>query len=980
MTPERFRQVSEVFHAALGREVPVRTQFVDQACAGDAALRDEVLAMLDAHHAAGRFGRDPVALPLPDDRPVMAEGTPLGPYRIQAALGAGGMGEVYKAIDTRLDRTVAIKVLPRDVASDADSRRRFEHEARTVASLSHPHICPLFDVGEQDGQYFLVMEYLEGETLASRLASGALPVPLVTRYAVEIADALDKAHRRGIVHRDVKPGNIMLTSTGARLLDFGLAKLHPRRVAGVEGFSTVTATSPPLTGRGSLVGTIPYMAPEQLQGREADARTDIFAFGAVIYEMLTGARAFDAPTQAGLIGAILKDEVPPARERQPLAPPALDRAIQRCLAKDPEERWQSAADLRYELHRISTEPARETSAPAAVGRIDPRGRRMSLGWAAVGLAVGIAGTALLLMNLRDGSPGTGQTNKFSVTLPAGLRLPPRATMSVPLALSPDGQRLVFSAADADDNIRLYVRELNELEIRALPGTEGGAGPFFSPDGQWVGFAAGGALKKIPLAGGTAVTIGDNIVDDQFGGASWSTSDTIVFSPTRIAGLSSIPASGGIPRPVTTPDAQSSEVSHFLPQFLPGGHAVLYSVRSGLNTAPSRVEVVTLDSGERRVIAEAGISARYASTGHLIYGGDGLVAGSIWAVPFDTSTRRPAGQEVRVGDSLLAPGGLAYFALSGSGTLALVPKGGRDPEQLVWITSAGESTLADTPGNFNFPRLSPDGKRLAVTNQRGGDLRSGIWVLDLDRPHSPVLFSSQSNNDHLPVWTRDGTRLVFSSLRDGDKRNGPANLYWKRAGDPGEAERLTKSDHHQDPGSWSPDGQLLVFAEQHPQTIQDIWVLDMRDRTTRPFLRTPARERHPMISPDGRWLAYASGESGSEEVYVQAFPGGGQVQRISDKGGNEPLWAHDGTRLFYRRPDAVVAVSVTSGPTLVVGTADVLVQGAYDRAAGAGAPNYEVARDGRFLMVRRNEVTSTADTRIDIVVNWFTELAARLRTK
>jgi serine/threonine-protein kinase len=542
--------------------------------------------------------------------------------------------------------------------------------------------------------------------------------------------------------------------------------------------------------------------------------------------------------------------------------------------------------------------------------------------------------------------------------------------------------MVFSAADEKGGIQLYVRELNALDVRAIPGTGGAVGPFFSPDGRMVAFAAAEALKKVSIDGGPVVTIADKAVDHQFGGGHWADDGTIVFTPSRASGLASVAASGGTPRSLAIQKADQ-DVSHFLPQRLPGVNAVLFTVRAGANAAPSRIEVLSLDTGERRVVAESGINARYASTGHVVFAGDGLVAGSLWAVPFDLRTLTATGPAARLLDSLLAPAALAQFAVADrSGTLVYAPRGDQAPEELVWVdTTAQTRTLAQTPGNFTFPRLSPDSQRLAVANLQRGDQRSGIWILDLRRPDAPVLFSSQSRNDHLPVWTPDGSRLVFSSLRDGDNRGGPANLFWKRLDDAGDAERLTRSSHHQDPGSWSPDGSLLAFADQDPATQWDVWVLDVRTRTSRPLIQTPAQERHPMVSPDGRWFAYTSTEAGRAEIYVQAFPGGGQKQRVSNAGGQEPLWARDGSRLFYRRENLVVAVTIGPGPGLNLGRSDVVFEGVYEPAAGNGAPNYEVSADGkRFLMIRRNDLSMFAATELVIVVNWSAELAARLGKK
>ena len=979
MTSERWRKISALFDAAVGCDAGTRSSFLDEACAGDRDLRVEVEALLEAHHVAGPFGQHPVR-GLRDNARVLDEGTTLGPYQIQSLVGAGGMGEVYKAADVRLGRTVAIKVLPEHVATDEQLKQRFEREARTVASLSHPHICSLFDVGERDGLHFLVMEYLEGQTLADRLKSGALPLAQTLRYGIQIADALDKAHRRGIVHRDVKPANIMLTATGAKLLDFGLAKPYDGGGTG-GGDDSERSPGAALTGHGKLVGTLQYMAPEQVQSRETDGRTDIFALGAVLHEMVTGARAFDSGDRTGVIDAILRADVPPPSALAPATPAAVDRAIRRCLEKDPEERWQSAGDLRHELQSIATDSGAEArSAPSTAGRPRLRGRERIV-WAAALLIVAVFGTWMAVAYSRNRDLTASQVIRFPINLAGGLRLDSRPT-SVPIAISPRGSHIVFSAIDVNDNVQLYVREPDRMEVRPLPGTEGGFAPFFSPDGTWIGFVSSGSLKKVPLAGGPAVTIADRIADTQFGGGAWGQDGTIVFAPTRVAGLSRIPATGGTPTALTVPDAAKGEVSHLLPQFLPGDRAVLFTVRAGLNAAASRIEVLRLDTGERRVVAASGINARYSASGDVVFGGDGLLAGSLWAVPFDIKSLRPTGPEVRVGDSLTATAGLVYFTLAERGTLVSVPRGESAPQELVWIDSANQiNTLADTPGTFLNPRLSPDGKRVAVTIMSQGDPRSGVWILDRDRPKSPLLFSNQSRNDHLPVWTPDGTRIVFSSLRDGSDRGAPANLYWKRLDDPGEAERLTRSTGHQDPASWSADGRFLVFAEQDQTTLWDIWMLDIKERTTRLLLRTPAREIHPMVSPDGKWLAYTSDETGKFEVYVVSFPGAERKQRISTSGGDQPLWARDGRRLFYREADKVIAVAVSPGPPFAAGKSEVVVQGSYSGRGGNGAPNYDLSADGRtFLLIRQNDPTSAGRTQLDVVVNWTTELGRRVLAK
>ena len=905
----------------------------------------------------------------------LTSGTTLGPYQIDAPLGAGGMGEVYKATDTRLDRTVAIKVLPAHVADDPDLRQRFEREAKTISSLNHPHICTLYDIGSQDGVDFLVMEYLDGDTLAQRLEKGALPLDQALQIAIDIADALDKAHRQGIVHRDLKPGNIMLTKAGAKLLDFGLAKLRKPGTVGAAGFSAATTASEPLTARGTLLGTLPYMAPEQVEGKEADNRTDVFAFGAVAYEMVTGQRAFQAQSQASLIGAILKDDPPLPSTLQSMTPRSLDRVIRRCLSKDPDERWQSTGDLRHELQWVATERVSDTASEMSSGKtVVPRGRERI--WWAASVLLAVSMTWVVAAILRE--PATlvdRPAIRFTLSLPDEHRLSPTVA-SLPMSVSPDGGRIVYSAVDANGNVQLYLRALNEFDAQPIRGTEAGYAPFFSPDGQWVGFAASGSLKKVPLAGGPVLTIAEEVIGAGFGGASWGADDTIVFT-TGIAGLVRVPAAGGIPETLATPEGDAGELSHQNPQLLPGDRAVLLTTRTGMFSDATRVEVLPLDSGARRVVVEDGLNARYAATGHIIYAGGGSLAGSLWAVPFDVQTLAVTGPPVRVLDTLqIAPGGLAYFTLAESGSLVYVPRSEGAADELVWVDATGPtSALAETPGdsvNYAFPRLSPDGERVAVTINDSGNVRADIWVLELDRG-SLALFASEGQNDHIPVWTPDGTRITFSSNREG-----AANLYWQPVDGSGPAERLTHSEQHQDPGSWSPDGKLFAFAEVHPTTAWDLWVLDIDDRETRPFLQTAAQERHPMVSPDGGWLAYASEETGRSEVYVQAFPDGGQKQTISTGGGTEPLWARDGRHLFYRRGNQVVTVTVDLGPPLAVGSSAVVFERAFEGRLGHGAPNYEVAVDGsRFLMSHDADLASIASTQLHVVQNWFEELKARV---
>ena len=692
----------------------------------------------------------------------LASGTTLGPYEILSPVGAGGMGEVYKALDTRLDRTVAIKVLPEHVAADPDLKQRFEREAKTISSLNHPHICTLHDIGSQGGIDFLVMEYLDGETLAHRLEKGALPLDQALQVAIEIADALDKAHRPGITHRDLKPGNIMLTTTGAKLLDFGLAKLKPGHDAPV-GVSAPTVSAG-LTGEGAILGTLQYMAPEQLEGKEADARTDIFAFGALVYEILTGDRAFQGSGQASLIGAILKDEPLAPSTRQPMTPRSLDRVISLCLAKDPDDRWQSAGDLRRELQWVTTERVSDAAPGATARRAGVPGVREWLGLTmAVVLAVAV--TWLTVVMLRDSA---SSVTSLSLNLPDGYSLSSRSAFSIPMTISPDDRRLVYSASDGDGAVQLYVREMEAFDARPILETEGGYAPFFSPDGQWVGFVASGSLMKVSVTGGSVVTIAEAVVGAGFGGASWGPDDQIVFAPTGSSGLFVVPATGGVPESLTTPDAEAGELSHAAPQVLPGGNAVLMTMRAGVDPDATRVEELSIDSGARQVIVENGVNARYATTGHVIYAGGRGLRGALWGVPFDLDAAEVTGPPVRVLETVRANiNGFAYFTVTDSGALVYAPDSGKQvSDELMLVDAAGRTrTLAEAGSDYRFPRLSPNGKQLAVTVIDLAAAVGDIWILELDRSaQSPVTTDGRTN--HLPVWSPDGRWLTFSSGREG----------------------------------------------------------------------------------------------------------------------------------------------------------------------------------------------------------------------
>ena len=892
----------------------------------------------------------------------LASGTRLGPYEVLTPLGAGGMGEVYRARDTRLDRIVAVKILPSHLSDNVTLRQRFEQEARAISCLNHPHICILHDVGHQDGTDFLVMEYLEGETLAKLLEKGPPPLAQVLKYGVEIADALDKAHRQGIIHRDLKPGNIMLTKSGAKLLDFGLVKAAVPLATGATLTAAATRTTP-VTQQGTIVGTFQYMSPEQVEGKELDGRSDIFSLGAVLYEMLTGQRAFQGKSQLSVASAILEKEPAPISAIKPMTPPALDRGIRRCLAKDPEDRWQTARDLLLELKWIAeggSQVALASQGPAK--SIDARWRRTLL-WGVLSLILA-AVTGLAVWNLKPSPPGP--VSRTVITLPSAQRL---AELDQPaVALSPDGTRLAYVATQGGAQ-QIYLRAMDSLDARAVPGTERATEPFFSPDGQWLGFFVGNKLKKVPVSGGAVLTLGETTFP---GGASWSSQGMIAFAPSWASVLQQMSDAGGTPQPLTR--LEKGEFSHRWPEFLPDGRAVLFaSTESSFNWANANVIVETVGTGERRNLIQSATNPRYAASGHLVY----VQGGSLIAVPFDHQQLAVMGAAVPVIEGVLQSraSGAAQYSFSGTGSLAYVPGHiQEDDRKLVWVTRNGtELPLAAPAHAYIFPRLSPDGRRVAVGI---AEQEAQIWLHDLSR-ETLTRFTFEGNRNLNSLWTPDGKRIAFLSNKEGP---GKSAIYWQWADGSGGLERLTSSEYTQVPMSWSPDGQLLAFMENNPTTGYDIWVLRLGDHKAQPFLRTPFNESVPRFSPDGRWLAYISNESGRYEIYVQPYPGPGGKWQISTEGGTEPTWNPNGRELFYRSGNKMMAVDIATQPGFTAGKPRALFEGRY-APTPATTPNYDVSLDGqRFLMLKPNEQEASAPTQINVVLNWFEELKRRVPTE
>jgi Tol biopolymer transport system component/predicted Ser/Thr protein kinase len=870
------------------------------------------------------------------------------------------MGEVYRARDTRLDRTVAIKVLPPQAADNPEARQRFEREARAVSSLNHPNICALYDVGQQDGTDFLVMEYLEGESLGARLASGPLPVAQAIDYAVQIAQALAEAHRHGVSHRDLKPGNIMLTKSGAKLLDFGLAKLRDAAPEAPAGLTLMPTRAKDLTQAGTILGTLQYMAPEQLEGKEADARSDIFAFGAVLYEMLTGRKAFEAKSQASLIVAILEHEPPPLAALQPTSPAALDRVVRTCLAKDPDERWQSAADLAREL-KWMVEGRSQIGEIAPVTAAAPR-RRLPWPWVAATAALLLACLTLALVHFRE-TPPRQPTIRFQIPVPE------KETIFV-AALSPDGERLAFTSGEEPARRRLWVRPLNSLTPQALPGTEGAGIVIWSPDSRAIAFVAGGKLKKIDLLGGPPLTLCD--APNALAGG-WNRDGVILFGSID-GNLRRVSAAGGESRPVTTLDSSLQETMHAWPQFLPDGEHFLYTAYSS-TPANAGVRVASLDSKASQRLVDGVLNAAYthdaAGGGYLLFTREE----TLLAQPFDASRLQLAGEPFPVAESVSvgfrnSRPFVASFSASASGVLAYERATVIGLKQLAWVDRNGRflNTVGE-PADYSNPALSPDEKRLAVGRLDPQTKSRDVWIFDLVRGASSR-FTFDRADDFNPVWSPDGNRLAFSSDRKGHR-----NLYLKDAAGTGEEQALLESDDVASVEGWSQDGRFILFNSNNAKKPRnDVEALAVTgDRKRLPLLTAPYTEDQSQASPNGRWLAYRSNESRRNEVYVQSFPGllsgspAGKWQ-ISTAGGLEPQWRRDGKELFYLSLDnKLMAVEVRAeGAVFEAGVPKALFEMRLDPAPRKN--RYLPAANGqRFLVVQLVEQATSAP--INVVVNW-----------
>lgn len=901
----------------------------------------------------------------------LAAGARLGPYQIVAPLGAGGMGEVYKARDTRLDRTVAIKILLSDLLTDPALRARFEREARAISSLDHPNICVVHDVGREGEIDYLVMQYVEGETLAARLARGPLPLNEALRYATDIASALDKAHRAGILHRDLKPANVMLaTSAGrdssAKLLDFGLAKLLPP--AGIATSETVPATgTSPLTGRGTFLGTLLYMSPEQLHGGAVDARSDIFAFGAVLYEMLTGKRAFEGSSQASIIAAILEREPPPLSVAAPITPPSLDRVVRKCLAKDPDRRWQSAADLGDELSWIAQAPAVQPQPGAAPTRPSSRWRPLAI---LVALLLLAGGAALGWWLAADRDRSTDSARHLTIALPENMRLEPGG-----IAVSPDGQSIVFVASEVvpaggtaktGPSARLYLRPFDSVEATPIAGTEGARAPFFSPDGESVGYFTASALMRVSLRGGTPARVTGTPPVTR--GGAWLPDDSIVVAPTQGDPLGRLPPGGTTVQPLTTLDESVGEQGHAWPQTLPGGEDVLFTVRRGTATdvGSSDIALVNVTTGKRRTIMQGAAFGRYSPTGHLLFVKDGALS----AAPFDLQSKQVTGSAAVVAKQVTVDPwiGGAHYAVAPDGTLLLFRGRFSEPERrLVWVDRVGKAIEGGVGiASPSQPRISPDGTR-GVFSGTSADGDSEVMLADLGRGTS-VRLSGDPRDDFSPVWTPDGRAVIWTAQAP----NRSPFLVMRAADGTGRSEEILPAvGEAQFAGSVSPSG-VLAYTAATASGASDIWTVPLgASRTPRPLVVTSTWEFGPEFSPDGNWIAYVSGESGMRDVYLVPFPGPGAKRQITSGGGMSPAWRRDGRELYYQTEAGLMVMDVVPGPQIEFGPARLLFSGNFLLDSREDDPRaYDVAPDGkRFLMIRVSPAAGPAPT-LEVLVNWI----------
>jgi eukaryotic-like serine/threonine-protein kinase len=897
---------------------------------------------------------------------ALEAGTRFGPYEVLSLVGVGGMGEVYKARDSRLDRIVAIKLLRADVAGRADRRARFAKEARAISSLSHPHICALYDVGDDNSQPFIVMEFLEGETLDDRLTRGVLPAADVLRFGMQIVGALAHAHRAHVVHRDLKPGNVMLTSAGVKLLDFGLARRNEVEATAL-GSTTVSFDRGALTEEGTIVGTFQYMAPEQLQGKEPDERTDIFAFGALLFEMATGRKAFDGRTQTGLIASILSEQPPPVSDARDDAglPPALDHLVERCIAKDPDDRWQTARDLERELEWVASAGSSPSSASSRSST-----RRRVLMVAMLIMALASVVMALRFVPWPKSSGGSTEVTRFIIAPPPA-SLIPFGEQRTRIALSPDGRTLAFVAFNKG-HLQIWVQPLDSLVPRPLDGTEDAVSPFWSPNSKYLGFftPASGELKRIDLSGGPPRTICAAAAE---GLAEWGQDNTILFTIFR-SGIFRVPADGGVPMRVTSLDKSRRELNHYWPSFLPGGTHFLYLATANAtdtSKAPPSVYIATLDGRDPQPLDGIHSRAVFVAPGYLLFE-DG---GSLLAQRFDLTNRRLSGEAIRIAEQIAVNRtlGTAHFSVSTTGTLAYLGSG--DAYEMIWFDRQGTPSPTGWATQwYGEPRISPDSNRAVVPVF---DPRSGaadLWIYDLLR-NVPTRFTTDSPTDKDPVWSPDGSGVLYTT-----ERGGSPNIFLKRFDNGGELTPMVVNPVPVFADDWSRDGNWIAYTVNTTKAGTDLWLKPLiGDRKERVFLNTRFNEEGARFSPDSRWLAFASNETGdTPEVYVARVDEPAQRVRISSGGGTAPRWRRDGKELFYAAGNGrtmMVAPIESLSPFRAGAPKQLFTLGVGSAATRDRVRNtdFDVAPNGQRFLISI-PVGQPGSSQTTIVLNWPAALA------
>jgi serine/threonine protein kinase/Tol biopolymer transport system component len=967
MTPERWQELKELVASALPLPEPARASFVRGRAPQDPELCREALSLLSSTSRAEGFLSAPAieaARSILDSvqqhnfTPISA-GARFGPYEILGLIGAGGMGEVYRARDERLKRDVAIKVLPSLFTQDPDRLRRFEQEAHAAGGLNHPNILAIHDTGSRDGTPYVVSELLEGETLRSRLAMGALPARKAIDYAVQVARGLAAAHEKGIVHRDLKPENLFITKDGrVKILDFGLAKVTRPEDGLARASAAPTATAG--TEPGVIMGTVGYMSPEQVRGQPADGRSDIFSFGAILYEMLSGKRAFHGNSAADTMSAILKEEPPDLSSTNRSVSPGLERIVRHCLEKIPEERFQSARDLAFDLEALSGLSGQSPAAGVSPGLHLLRLPAPALGAIALGLIAAGIGLGFLLRagvgSLFPGSPSLPLVSRVALTVSSS----DEVSLSDSPAISPDGRSIVYVAQRGKGNQQLFLHRLDAWAAAPVAGTEGASCPFFSPNGLWIGFMADGSIRKIPVGGGTPVTICSKPFaprSSSLAGASWGTGDLIVFSElsTLAGGLMRVSASGGEPQPLTKGTTKPDDLGHFWPEILPDGKAAIFTVFTGKKGPDENdIAVVQLATGEKKILIKGGSYARYVATGHLVF----ARGGALLAIAFDPKRLEVKGAPFEVERGIShSRNGNAGFAVSRDGTLVSVDHIAQT-RSLLWVDRKGNTNpMTSLKRAYFWPKFSPDGTRVAIgVEEDSGD----VLVLDLARDSlTRVTFGGE---DECPTWSPDGKRLVYASLR-GDR----VLKMFVRPSDGSGSDELLPCPPRSIPVSWSPDGRFLAFYSWNQRPLQ-IWLYPIgTGEPARPLIQNAFNNLMPRISPDGNWMAYMSNETGQDEVYVTSFPDAKGKWQVSQGkgGGHDPLWAHNGREIFYRQADKIMAVKVRTAPTFSEDRPELLFEHPY-------YDEWDVAADGRFAMVTDEKISPT---HLNLLLNWSAGLKA-----